>query len=269
MTSVIRSRENPLVKRIVRLSEHGRFRRDERTGLAEGWHLIRALLEAPRFGREALEAVVISEAALTHREAIEMQGMLNGVPIHVVDARVFERFGEREGPNAAIGLFALPLPPAPAHVVGQGGLQLWLDAVQDPGNVGTLIRTAAAAGARAVVLGAGCADGWSPRVLRAGMGGHFVLDVVQTPLDAQIFSSFPGQVLAMDSKGGESLYAARFDRNAAFLLGNEGAGLSAEVTALAGSRVSIPMAGGVESLNVAAAGAVICFEILRRNLAEP
>lgn len=268
MTTVIRSRENALVKRIVRLAEHGRFRRDDGTGIAEGWHLIRALLESPWFGRAALEAVVISEAALTHRDAIDMQARLDGVAIHVIDARVFDRFGESEGPNAAIALFALPPDPDVPTLVSQGGLQLWLDAVQDPGNVGTLIRTAAAAGATVVVLGAGCADAWSPRVLRAGMGGQFALRVVATTLDARLLECFPGRVMAMERDGGESLFVGRLPEHAAFLLGNEGSGLSAAVAALAHSRVTIPMAGGVESLNVAAAGAVVCFEVLRQKLAS-
>lgn len=266
MTTVIRSRDNALVKRIVRLADHGRFRRDEGTGLAEGWHLIRALIESPWFGRDALQAVVISEAAMTHRDAIDMRNLLDGVAIHVIDARVFERFGESEGPNAAIGLFALPPDPDVPRLVSRGGLQLWLDAVQDPGNVGTLIRTAAAAGATAVVLGAGCADPWSPRVLRAGMGGQFALQVVATTLDARLLDCFPGRVMAMERDGGESLFDSRLPEHAAFLLGNEGAGLSAEVAALAHARVTIPMAGRVESLNVAAAGAVVCFEVLRQKL---
>lgn len=267
MTAVIRSRDNPLVKRIVRLADHGRSRRDERIGLAEGWHLIRALLEAPGFGQEALEAVVISEAALDHRDAIALRAALDGVPTHVMDSRVFARFGESAGPNAAIGLFALPVDAEPAKVVATGGLQLWLDAVQDPGNVGTLIRTAAAAGATAVVLGPGCADPWSPRVLRAGMGGHFALQVLSAPLDEQLFGRFPGKVIAMDREGGESLFSAVLGDHAAFLLGNEGAGLSAAVAHMATLRITIPMVGQVESLNVAAAGAVLCFEMLRRKLA--
>jgi len=266
MTTVIRSRDNALVKRIVRLSENGRFRRDESTGLAEGWHLIRSILDAPRFGRGALQAVVVSEAALTHRDAIEHQALLDRIPTHVMDARVFERFGESEGPNAAIGLFNLPADPLPGDATSRGGLQLWLDAVQDPGNVGTLIRTAAAAGATTIVLGAGCADAWSPRVLRAGMGGHFALQIVATTLDAQLFGAFPGTVVAMERDGGASLFSIQWPDDVAFLLGNEGAGLSAEVASLAHSRVTIPMAGQVESLNVAAAGAVICFEVLRRRL---
>jgi TrmH family RNA methyltransferase len=267
MSTVIRSRDNPLVKRIVRLSDQGRYRRDEMTGLAEGWHLIRAIIDSPAFGSKALQMVAISEAALAHRDTLQMQSLLGGVPIQVVDARVFERFGESEGPNAAIGLFALPGDLDVPELVSQGGLQLWLDAVQDPGNVGTLIRTAAAAGATAVVLGRGCADAWSPRVLRAGMGGHFALRVATSPLDARLRESFPGQVMAMDRDGGASLYAMHLPENAAFLLGNEGAGLSEAVTSIASSRVTIPMSGRVESLNVAAAGAVICFEVLRRKLA--
>jgi tRNA G18 (ribose-2'-O)-methylase SpoU len=98
------------------------------------------------------------------------------------------------------------------------------------------------------------------------LGGHFALRVVSTPLDARLLDSFPGSVMAMEREGGISLFAVRYAEDCAFLLGNEGSGLSPEAVALAGSKVTIPMAGRVESLNVAAAGAVICFEVLRQKL---
>jgi len=265
VSPVIRSRENALVKRIVRLADHGRFRRDEATGIAEGWHLIQAILEAPAHGRDALHAVVISEAALGHRDTVAMRGRLEGIPVHVIDAAVYARFGEGEGPNAALGLFAIPADQDVRATAASGGLQLWLDAVQDPGNVGALIRTGAAAGARAVILGTGCADPWSPRVLRAGMGGHFALQVLSSPLLPELISGFPGQVAAMEREGGRSIFATAFGADLAVLLGNEGAGLSPGVSVLAGSRLTIPMPGRMESLNVAAAGAVICFEYVRQQ----
>lgn len=264
MNPVIRSRDNALVKRIVRLTAQARARREEGVGIAEGWHLVRALLESRRYGARALRGVALSDAALDHPETRAMLPRLDGIPVHVIDATVFGRIGESEGPNAVLGLFALPSVERIAALPA-GGLQIWLDAVQDPGNVGTLIRTAAAAGAAAVVLGPGCADPWAPRTLRAGMGGQFELDVVTSIAWTDATRAFRGRILALALDGAASIYASDLRGDIAFLLGNEGAGLSPDVASLAHAAVRIPMPGAVESLNVAAAGAIVCFERVRQR----
>ena len=263
MSLVIRSRDNALVKRLARLSAQGRARREEGVGIIEGWHLVRALLESRRLGASSLLSVALSEAAIDHPESRTMIDRLDGVALHVIEASVFARIGESDGPNAVLGVFTLPATSGTTPVK-EGGLQLWLDAVQDPGNVGTLIRTAAAAGATAVVLGPGCAEPWSPKVLRAGMGGHFETAVVNDVAWADVAHAFGGQILALALDGSRSLYDTVLDGDVAVLLGNEGAGLSESVAALANARVHIPMPGAVESLNVAAAGAIVCFERVRQ-----
>ena len=263
MSLVIRSRDNALVKRLARLSAQGRARREEGVGIIEGWHLVRALLESRRRGASNLLSVALSEAAIDHPESRTMIDRLDGVALHVIEASVFARIGESDGPNAVLGVFTLPATSGTTPVK-EGGLQLWLDAVQDPGNVGTLIRTAAAAGATAVVLGPGCADPWSPKALRAGMGGHFETAVVNGVVWADAARAFGGQILALALDGSRSLYDTVLDGDVAVLLGNEGAGLSESVAALASARVHIPMPGAVESLNVAAAGAIVCFERVRQ-----
>ena len=140
-----------------------------------------------------------------------------------------------------------------------------LDAIQEPGNLGTLLRTAAAAGIRDVLLGEGCAQAWSPKVLRAGMGAHLALAIhEQAPL-ARMLAGFAGEIAAPAPEAPESLFELDLRQPVAWLFGNEGAGLSPEVAALATREVCIPMADRTESLNVSAAAAVCLFEQVRQN----
>ena len=100
MSLVIRSRDNALVKRLARLSAQGRARREEGVGIIEGWHLVRALLESRRRGASNLLSVALSEAAIDHPESRTMIDRLDGVALHVIEASVFARIGESDGPNA-------------------------------------------------------------------------------------------------------------------------------------------------------------------------
>jgi TrmH family RNA methyltransferase len=142
---------------------------------------------------------------------------------------------------------------------------VYLDGVQDPGNVGTLLRTAAAAGITTVIAGPATAFVWSPRVLRAAMGAHFALHLSDdTPL-TEVRQRFGGEVLAADPAG-DDLYAADWGRGRTlWIFGSEGQGLSADARAAASRCLRIPLAAGVESLNVAAAAAVCLFEQRRRR----
>jgi len=139
--------------------------------------------------------------------------------------------------------------------------------VQDPGNVGAMLRTAAAAGVEQVLLSKHCAFAWAPKVLRAGQGAHFLTTIVED-VDlvgwARRFRR-DGRVLAAVASGGTDLYASAIASRVAIVIGNEGAGLSAELLAEADARVTIPMPGGAESLNAAAAAAVVLFECVRQR----
>jgi TrmH family RNA methyltransferase len=141
-----------------------------------------------------------------------------------------------------------------------------LDTVQDTGNLGTILRSAAAAGIDEVFLSEGCAQAWSPRVLRAAMGAHFVLTIQEKTDIAALVASFKGQVLATGLQQAKSLYDLDLTQATAWLFGSEGQGLSEPIMALAHQQVIIPMAQGVESLNVAAAAAVCLFEQRRQKL---
>ena len=137
--------------------------------------------------------------------------------------------------------------------------------MQDPGNVGTLLRSAAAAGVEHVLLSPTCAFAWSPKVLRAGQGAHFAVNIVEGVDLLAFVKSYAGTSVALCGEGGESLYALDLTGPLLFLVGNEGAGLSAEVEAAAGVRAAIPMPGRAESLNAGVAGSIALFEAVRQR----
>jgi TrmH family RNA methyltransferase len=145
--------------------------------------------------------------------------------------------------------------------------------VQDPGNIGSMLRSAAAAGVAQVLLSKHCAFAWSPKVLRAGQGAHFCVDIhedVDLPTWAAGYRASGGDVVATVAAGGMSLFAAPLGSRVALAIGNEGGGLSDTLAAEATQRVTIPMHAGVESLNAAAATAVCLFECVRqRSAAKP
>jgi len=142
---------------------------------------------------------------------------------------------------------------------------LILENVQDPGNVGTLLRSAAAANIKQVVCTAGSASLWSPRVLRAGMGAHFSLQTFENVALTEILEKFKIPVYVTSSHQSRSLYQQDLRQPCVWILGNEGQGVSDYALAHAQS-VAIPQPGGQESLNVAVAGSICFFEMVRQRL---
>ena len=140
---------------------------------------------------------------------------------------------------------------------------------QDPGNVGAILRSAAAAGVGQVFLSPHCAFAWSPKVLRAGQGAHFHLEIFEDVDLVAWVRDYRGTLVAAVTSGGESLFTADLAGPVAVAIGNEGAGLSESLRAAAQGRVSIPMPGGFESLNAAAAAAICLFECVRRLAVRP
>jgi TrmH family RNA methyltransferase len=156
--------------------------------------------------------------------------------------------------------------PQPTGTIADSRFALLLEDIQDPGNLGSMLRSAAAAGCDAVFLSTGCADAWSPKVLRAAMGGHFVLNIHERQDLPGVANAFPGTLLAASLQAKRSLYDCDLRGNIAFLVGNEGAGLSAGLLDMATQTVAIPMPGKIESLNAAAATAICLFEAVRQRM---
>jgi len=141
-----------------------------------------------------------------------------------------------------------------------------LDNVQDPGNVGSIMRTCAAAGIRRLVLTPGSAGAWSGKVLRAAQGAHFALEVYEQVAAATVLERLAVPMVVTTLADASDLYLTALPEPAAWVFGHEGQGVGSELLAQAACRVRIPQTEGVESLNVAAAAAVCLFEQRRRRL---
>ncbi|MBI1396908.1 MAG: RNA methyltransferase [Betaproteobacteria bacterium] len=268
MHTLITSRDNPVVRQLAGLQDAAKARRRSDLTLLEGWTLIQTCLDAPAFGPRCVEYLAISEtlAASPEGRGVRARAEAASLPLHVIASSTYGRIGPSEGPNAVLATLRLGMAreawrwtrPATAR------FELWLDSVQDPGNVGTLIRTAAASGAARVVLGPGCADPWAPKTLRAGMGGQFATEILEAPDLLDHLGSVPFPVFATLADGATPVFDTDLAETCAVLLGNEGAGVNPALVKRAAGTIRIPMVGVVESLNVAAAGAVVCFERVRQ-----
>ena len=254
----ISSHDNPLFKELLKLAGSSRQRKKAGQTLLDGIHLVQAYLAC---GNKPLH-LLVTAAALQEREVTALLQELHGVPLTQLDDNLFAELSELKTPGGLLALIDLPSPAvSPAH----SRFGLLLEDIQDPGNLGSILRSAAAAGCDTVFLSRGCADAWSPKVLRAGMGGHFTLSVHESMDLPAVAAAFQGKLLAALPDAGISLYDCDLRGKLAFAVGNEGAGLSSGLLEAASQHITIPMPGKVESLNVAAAAVVCLFEAARQR----
>lgn len=249
---------------VARLVASSRDRRKLGKCVLEGDHLVAVYLD--RIGPPEMLLVVEERAADPRIAALAARLP----PRDVLTVRA-SLFAETAAIPADIGVLAVVVapraaPPAPArrHVL--------LDDLQDPGNVGTILRTAAAAGVEQVLLSKASAFAWSPKALRAGQGAHFLTTIVEDvdlPAWANAFRMEGGRVVATAVRNAADLYGTEVPEPWAVAIGNEGSGLSPSLLAAADARIAIPMAAGAESLNAAAAAAVVLFELVRRRRRGP
>lgn len=249
----ITSRENALLVRLRRMAQDGAGYRRLGQAWLEGDHLCQALRAS---GRAAALAVV-SEDAWNLPPLRELAGWADKVV--VVPGSLFAGFSGLDSPAGIGYVIDLPAPTAIAADLPT----VVLDRVQDPGNVGSILRSAAAFGVRQVLALSGTAGLWSPKVLRAGMGAHFAL-AMHEGLDEAALQALAVPLLATSSHAGQSLPQAPLPWPCAWVLGHEGQGVSAALLARCALQVRIPQPGGEESLNVAAAAAVCLYESQRR-----
>ena len=255
----ITSADNPGFKLLRELATSARERRKLGQTLLDGVHLVETWLgRGPRPAQ-----LVVSESG---RERPEIAALLRrygeGPDVLLFSDALFAKASPVDTPSGLLARIDIPAAPPPRLA---GGDCIVLDAVQDAGNLGTLLRTAAAAGVREAVLGEGCAQAWSPKVLRAGMGAHLALTIHEHAAIDALLAGYRGAIVATRLDAQHSLFDADLRGPVAWLFGNEGAGLSPQVAALATRQLRIPMPGVAESLNVAAAAAVCLFEQVRQN----
>ncbi len=255
----ISSRDNPFFKELAKLAGSSRQRKKSGQTLLDGIHLVQAYLASG--GKP--QHLLLTQSALQDREAAALLKKHSGVPLTQLDDNLFAGLSELKTPSGILALIDLP---SPAVSAAQSRFCLLLEDIQDPGNLGSMLRSAAAAGCDAVFLSRGCADAWSPKVLRAGMGGHFALSIHESTDLLAVAAVFQGKLLAATLDAKTSLYDCDLRGKLAFALGNEGAGLSESLLAAVSQHFTILMPGKVESLNAAAATAICLFESVRQRL---
>ena len=252
---IIISKANPLLSRVRKLNSRRAFRREEWAFAAEGSKL---LGEAVRWGAE-LEAVICASGA-------PLPELPARVRVAEVPDNLLASIADTEHPQGIVFICrgkALTLPERLA-----GNRWLLLDGVQDPGNVGTIWRTADAFGADGLILCNGCADPWNPKTVRATMGAVFRLPVYESALESAVKKL---------SEAGIPLYAAALREDtadvrsvpldrAAVMIGSEGRGVSQQALELCQKTVKIPMRGRCESLNAAAAASIVLWEMARNDI---
>lgn len=255
----IASRDNPHFKALKRLCLSGRERRKSGQALLDGMHLIEAY--GQRFGQPA-EIVVSESGAMRDEIADYLAGAGARCTTSLLSDALFAELAAVDTPS---GIMAVIAQPKVAHGINQEIDAVLLDGIQDPGNVGSILRSAAAAGFRQILLSADCAHAWSPKTLRAAMGAHFQLDIHESCDLPGFLCGYQGQgvVTALDAT--TSLYAADLKKPLAWIFGSEGQGVRPELSEATRLRIRIPMSGATESLNVAAAAAICLFETVRQR----
>ena len=253
---MITSRDNPLFKRLKKLAESARERRETHATLLDGEHLIESYLDAGGRPLALLHSASCAPAALQ-----KLAARCEGAKVVALSDSLFAELSPVDSPTGILAEAAW-LNPVPR---GGTPLVLLLEDIQDPGNLGSLLRSAAAAGATLAVLSRGCADAWSPKALRGGQGAQFVLPMLLRTDLAHWIQSQKMPVWALAPGGEKTLFDIDLAQPAAILVGNEGAGLSEEILHSATARVRIPMPGRAESLNAAASAAVALFEAVRQR----
>ena len=259
----ISSRDNPLYRQVRQLATSSQARRKQGKTILDGVHLCQAWLQ--HRGMPAL--CVVSESGRSHAEA---GGVLHACAsgdascILLSDA-LFAPLSQVDHGVDLLFVIDTPRQPLLKPISAISGSTVILDGLQDPGNLGSILRTAAAAGIASVYCGSGTVFAWSPKVLRAAMGAHFVLDIFE---DIDLRSLMTGSgipVLATSSHAQSSVFDIDLSGPCAWLFGHEGQGVSDSLLGLATQKITIPQQPGIESMNVAASAAVCLFEQVRQQ----
>lgn len=257
---LITSLQNPLVKNWRQLNKSRAHRMEQGLFLAEGEHMT----------QEAIQSGSAFHLAVSENAVHKYPGLLQAnIPFHILSEHVFASLCDAKTPQ---GVLAICRYPTNHQLQDLGSRIVCLNAVQDPGNVGTILRTMDAAGFTGLLVDEKTADAYSPKVLRATMGSIFRIPIMQTSNLAGVLEqlrSMDFEILAGDLLG-EPFFANRKRLpSTCIIIGNEGAGIAPEIKEKATLRLKIPMMGGAESLNAAVAAAVMMYEDVRNRLIDP
>ena len=253
---MISSSQNPKTKLARTLMGRPKERREAEAFLAEGVRLVEEAFAANWPFRFVLYSDELSERGKELIKKLEDKK----IDVEKVESRLLQSLSETETPQGIIAVLKnsqLPIPKSSNFI-------LIPDSIRDPGNLGTLLRTADAAGVQAVLIPPETTDAFAPKVVRAGMGAHFRLPIQSMSWD-EIRERTKGLQLFIADMDGQSCWETDFRQPLALIVGGEAEGASEKARKLANAFVKIPMAGKTESLNAAVAGSVLMFEVMRQR----
>ncbi len=255
---MITSNQNSKIKLVRALLGRSKERREVGAFVAEGVRLVEEAVKANWTCRFALYDETLSERGLSQVESLKSRG----VDVEEVSVSVMKSISETEAPQGILAVLEfsnLPIPSSPNFI-------LIPDQIRDPGNLGTLLRSAAASGVQAVLIPPDTTDAFAPKVLRSGMGAHFRLPIrsmgweeIEKAVKSDALNIY---IADMD---GTSCWDMDLRQPVALIVGNEAEGASESARKLADEKISIPMSGETESLNAGVAGSVLMFEIMRQR----
>lgn len=260
---LISSRENPLYKELKLLASSSQARRKAGRTLLDGVHLCQAYLQ-----HVGLPPVcVISEASTGHLEVADIVQRCEAARVQCIalPEALYQILSQVEHGVGLLFVIDTPQREVPKALTRSAVL---LDNLQDPGNLGSILRSAAAAGIEEVYCSKTTVFAWSPKVLRAGMGAHFLLNIIENVDLDRLMRGARVPILATSSHASQPVFDLNLRQPVAWLFGHEGQGVSTALLELATHRVAIPHLGQVESLNVAACAAVCFFEQVRQKTAR-
>lgn len=266
MAETISSAANPLVKRI-RLLAHRKHRREQGAFVVEG---IQPVWRAVTAGWQ-IEALVVDPDLRPDSAAAAMvaEQEARGVRVARLSHELFLRLSSREGPAGLAAIVRSKQPTLADLSPGPDSVFVALHQIGNPGNLGTIIRTADAVGSAGVILIGDTTDPYAPTAVKASMGSLFAINVVHVPAP-EPFLTWAGEnsveIVAASGQADVAHWSTSYRPPLAVLLGSEGQGLPASLLTSADRRIKIPMTGTAESLNVAAAAAVLLYEVLRHKL---
>ena len=256
----ISSAQNPLVKKLVQLSEKQSFRNKQKMTIIEGAHLTAEWLK--RFG--VPDFCVISSSS---KRSEEVEGIIQkceelNTEIIELEAKIYSKISPV---IKGVGiLFVVKI--QENQCVDFCEDVIILDRIQDPGNFGTILRSAVGFGVKQIICSKGTVSAWSPKVLREGMGAHFKLQIFENQDLNEAISKVEAPIFATSLQAEKSIYDENFTTKTAWIFGNEGAGVSLELLSKVKNQVIIPQVSEIESLNVAMAATVCLAEQARQRL---
>lgn len=253
----ISSSHNPTFKTWVKLTQSRQARARIKKTLIDGIHLVSAAQDQ----KFPLQQLIVAES-FCHSLAFQTVKQKDSTQIICLSDKLFSLLSSMPSPTGLMAVVDIPQP----MPINKTGLVLALEGIQDPGNIGTILRTAVACGVNQVWLDKKCADIWSPKVLRAGMGAHFAINCVWGINLVEALEDFQGKIFATAlDETSTPLYHVNLSGDTLLIFGNEGGGISPTIRQQANEKIAIPMQRGIESLNVATAVAVCLYERYRQT----